>query len=60
MCQSVIDSLIYYFGEGLYDSSKDTSFLTPIFYQRRHIVSGTILILIPLTNAIIFDNRYNW
>jgi hypothetical protein len=58
-CQSVIISLIYYFGEGLYGSPRDTSYLTPIFWQRRHIVSGTILILIPLMNAIIFGNRYN-
>jgi hypothetical protein len=31
MCQSVIVSLIYNFGEGLYDSPKYTSYLTPIF-----------------------------
>jgi hypothetical protein len=29
--QSVIISLIYYFGEGLYDSPKDMSYLTLIF-----------------------------
>jgi hypothetical protein len=53
----VIVSLIYYFGEGLYGSPKDTPYLTLIFQQRRHIVSDTILILIPLTNAIIFGDR---
>jgi hypothetical protein len=55
----MIISLIYDFGKGLYDSFKDTSYLTPICYQRRHTVSGTILILIPLTNAIIFGDGYN-
>jgi hypothetical protein len=30
-CQSVIVSLIYYFGEELFDSPKDMLYLTPIY-----------------------------
>jgi hypothetical protein len=33
MCQRLIVSLIYYFGEGLYDSPKDMSYLTPDFSE---------------------------
>jgi hypothetical protein len=55
-CDRLFDLLLR---EGLYDSSKDTSYLTAILERRRHIVSGTILILIPLTNAIIFGDWYN-